>query len=170
MATIEPEHRMTSAARAISLSLIFLVTSIGALALAQDADLPTKVKAALDVRRADCNDQKKPFKLGPDAIRKLDLSGEGHADYILDDSAVSCGGEYGWCGSGGCGVVIFMQTANGYAKVFDDLGGSLKVMRKDKGYMIVVPQRDSAGARLVFDHGCAVNLAHGKSRSCKVEE
>jgi hypothetical protein len=171
MATLEFDRTMTRAARAVGVFLICAVAAqIGARARAQDAEPPAPVKAALDERRAYCANEKKPFKLGRDAIRKLDLSGEGHVDYILDDSAVSCGDAFAWCGSGGCSVAIFMQTANGYMKVFDDLAGSLKITRKGNGYMVVMPQRGGAGARLVFDNGCAVDLANGKSRSCKAAE
>ena len=171
MAALGRDLRMTRAVRAIGSFLICVVAvQIDPRAFAQDADLPAPVKAALDEREAYCTSEKKPLKLGTNAIRKLDLSGEGHVDYILDDSAVSCGDEFGWCGSGGCSAAIFMQTAKGYTKVFDDLGGGLKITRRGKGYMVVISQRGGAGARLVFDNGCAVNLAKGKSRSCKAEE
>lgn len=143
---------------------------LGVRAWADEPNFPACLSAALDERRSFCAESNKQLKLGPLAIRRLDLSGEGNADYILDDSAVSCGDEHGWCGSGGCSVSIYMQTANGYAEVYNDLAQSVQVSPRRKGYQVVVTKRIGPGDRLVFDNGCAVDLAHDKSRSCKVDK
>ncbi|HWG04300.1 MAG TPA: hypothetical protein VG271_04735 [Beijerinckiaceae bacterium] len=148
--------------------IAFAIELLGPIAAhAQDADWPPPVKAAIGERQAYCKGETKPLQLGDGAIRKLDLAGDGHVDYILDDSKVSCAGDYMECGSGGCGVLIFMQTTAGYTKVFDDIGGKISIARHGKGYMVGIPQRDGPVLRLVFAKGCAVDLAHRGTRHCK---
>ncbi len=148
--------------------MVFAIELLGPIAAhAQDSDWPPPVKAAIDERQAYCKGEAKPLRLGDSAIRKLDLAGDGHLDYILDDSEVTCAGDYFECGSGGCGVSIFMQTTAGYTKVFDNIGGKISIARHGKGYMVGIPQRDGHGLRLVFAKGCAFDLAHRGARLCK---
>jgi len=60
----------------------------------------------------------RPLGFESGAITSADLNGDGQADYLVDLSRMTCGGEpsgNGWCGSGGCSFDIYTSTgASGY--------------------------------------------------------
>jgi hypothetical protein len=56
------------------------------------------------------------------AIRKLDLNGDGRDDYIVDFHETECGGRASFfCGTGGCDLLILVaQRGGALRKIFDD--------------------------------------------------
>jgi hypothetical protein len=132
--------------------------------------LPAPVKAEMELAHTGCIDGR-TLKIGPNGLRRLDLSGEGRADYVIDDGDITCSGAHDFCGSGGCTLAIFMQGPKGYAKVWDDVAISAAFARRAKGYGLTLRVKVPGGyplttTRLVFAHGCAVDLTHGRKRLC----
>jgi hypothetical protein len=58
----------------------------------------------------------------PKAVAKLDLSGDGRDDYIIDYGQASCDDNHAFfCGSGGCYLAILVAKRDGrFVTVFDD--------------------------------------------------
>jgi hypothetical protein len=107
---------------------------------------PKEIAAALDRENKECLEQGEGTgaKFGPSIVRTIDLNGDGRLDYIVDLKDTKCDGfESYFCGTGGCGVEIFIAQRNGsYRSIFSN---------RVRGYAIV-PGR---GARKIkFDlHG-----------------
>lgn len=95
--------------------------------------LPTEVLAAIAALNGSCSNQ--PFSqanIDAGAIHKVDLSGEGYPDYILNDAHFPEGDRL-TCrhgGHGGKGVVILASSAEGYfAKAFDQTVWDIKLKK-----------------------------------------
>lgn len=60
--------------------------------------------------------------LSVNAVRKVDLTGDGRDDYIIDFHETECVGRAAFfCGTGGCGLLILVALRGGaLRKVFDD--------------------------------------------------
>lgn len=97
-------------------------------AAAQGAKYPREIEALFEAARKSCREDMAgatdattvTFK--PAAIRKLDLSGDGRDDYIVDYGQAACddNGAF-FCGSGGCNLTILVARPNGsFVTVFDD--------------------------------------------------
>jgi hypothetical protein len=88
------------------LALLLLLLPLPA--LAQDP-LPAPLQAAIDGATADCKGfDNGTLTVGPDAISRPDLNGDGTPDWALDDSALDCSSDASYfCGSGGC-VTTFL--------------------------------------------------------------
>jgi hypothetical protein len=136
---------------------------------AQDASLPNTIKEWFAEDRANCESEHKKYTLGADAIRKLDLSGDGLTDYVIYDEHTTCGGLPTGCGSGGCGLTIFMQTPKGLMRVFNDVGGPLKISKNGKGYLLQLSRKPEGGGdiNLVFSDYCAIDLTNHMTRMCE---
>ncbi len=52
--------------------------------------------------------------LAPDAVRKIDLTGDGREDYIVDFRDTKCGErETAYCGTGGCVMNVLVTLPDG---------------------------------------------------------
>lgn len=98
--------------------LTAVMLAIGA-ANAAPASYPREVQAVLDHARAECReaadgDAKGDIKLGPEIVRKLDLTGDGRADYIVSFHDTKCTEfESYFCGTGGCELSILVAKRDG---------------------------------------------------------
>jgi hypothetical protein len=90
-------------------------------ALAAAAQEPAGAKLALDVARQECR-AKRGLRLTvePEAIRSIDLTGDGRTDYIVTYDHVTCERRPEiFCGTGGCPLVIVVALPGGrFREVF----------------------------------------------------
>jgi len=82
---------------------------------------PAEVNAAIADARKYCEDEGGVFTSTPQAVRKLDLNGDGRDDYIVTLQEVTCdGADGGFCGTGGCITTIMVALPSGkFVTVFD---------------------------------------------------
>ncbi|WP_061028213.1 hypothetical protein [Bradyrhizobium sp. CCH5-F6] len=135
--------------------LILLLTLLMASARADEAkpfnpaDYPPGVQTALRYANEECESQQGgKVTFAPDTVRKIDLTGDGHEDYIVDFQDTKCGDrETTYCGTGGCVMKILVTLPDG--SVREVFGGH--VLR----YRIMAPAVKRGAARTVrFDlHG-----------------
>jgi len=73
-----------------------------------------------EARTACTEEDGKRVKFGPQTVRKLDLTGDGRADFIVDLKHARCDGrETTFCGTGGCDFAIVVAKQDGsFARVF----------------------------------------------------
>ena len=113
------------------------------------SDYPPGVQKALRFANEECDSQQGgAVAFAPDIVRKLDLTGDGREDYIVDFQDTKCGDrETTYCGTGGCVMKILVTLPDGNLReVFDGY-----VLR----YKIMAPAVKRGAARTVrFDlHG-----------------
>lgn len=106
---------------------------------------PAGAKIALDHARRECR-KARGLKLtvGPDAIRAVDLNGDGRLDYVVSWEHLTCErSPYIYCGTGGCPLAIIVALPNG------------KFRQLFQQHVIRYEVEDGAGARTIrFDlHG-----------------
>jgi hypothetical protein len=135
--------------------LIVLLTLLTAAARAEDAkpfnpaDYPPAVQKALRYANEECDSLGGgAVTFAPDTVRKVDLTGDGRDDYIVDFRDTKCGErESTYCGTGGCVLDILVTRPDGSVRaVFDGYVRS---------YSIVAPAMKRGAARTIrFDlHG-----------------
>jgi hypothetical protein len=135
--------------------LIVLLTMLTAAARAEDAkpfnpaDYPPAVQKALRYANEECDSLGGgAVTFAPDTVRKVDLTGDGRDDYIVDFRDTKCGErESAYCGTGGCVLDILVTRPDGSVRaVFDGYVRS---------YSIVAPAMKRGAARTIrFDlHG-----------------
>ena len=113
------------------------------------SDYPPGVQKALRYANEECESQDGgPVTFAVDTVRKVDLTGDGREDYIVDFRDTRCGErETTYCGTGGCVMTILVTLPDGSVRpVFDGYVRS---------YKIVAPPMKRGAARTVrFDlHG-----------------
>jgi hypothetical protein len=108
--------------------LILLLTLLATVARADDAkpfnpaDYPPGVQAALRYANEECESQGGgAVTFAQDTVRKVDLTGDGRDDYIVDFRDTKCGErETTYCGTGGCVMNILVTQPDGNVRpVFD---------------------------------------------------
>jgi hypothetical protein len=135
--------------------LMLLLVLIASAARAEDArtfnpsDYPPDVQKALRYANEECTSQDGgEVSFAPDTVRRIDLTGDGRDDYIVDFSDTKCGDrETTYCGTGGCVMKILVTLPDGNSReVFDGYVRS---------YMIMAPPMKRGAARSIrFDlHG-----------------
>jgi hypothetical protein len=135
--------------------LIIMLALFASVARAEDAkpfnpaDYPPGVQKAVRFANEECASQDGgPVTFAPDTVRKVDLTGDGREDYIVDFQDTKCGDrETTYCGTGGCVMKILVTLPDGSVReVFDGY-----VLR----YKIMAPSVKRGAARSVrFDlHG-----------------
>ena len=85
---------------------------------------PPDVQAALQHAHKTCKDEEGVrVTFAADTVRKLDLTGDGRADYIVDFRDTHCEErEWVYCGTGGCELLILVALPNGrYRTVFSEV-------------------------------------------------
>jgi len=83
---------------------------------------PPAVRNALGYANEECTRQGGgAVTFAPDTVRKLDLTGDGRDDYIVDFRDTECADrEAAYCGTGGCSLEILVTLPNGRVRrVFD---------------------------------------------------
>lgn len=113
------------------------------------ADYPPGVQKALRYANEECTSQDGgEVSFAPDTVRRIDLTGDGRDDYIVDFGKTKCGDrETTYCGTGGCVIKILATLRDGNLReVFDGY-----VLR----YKIMPPPTKRGAARSIrFDlHG-----------------
>ncbi|MBR0901065.1 hypothetical protein JQ588_00250 [Bradyrhizobium liaoningense] len=113
------------------------------------ADYPPGVQKAVHFANEECDSQEGgAVTFAPETVRKIDLTGDGREDYIVDFQETKCGDrETTYCGTGGCVMKILVTLQDGSIReVFDGY-----VLR----YKIMAPSVKRGAARTVrFDlHG-----------------
>jgi len=86
------------------------------------ADYPSEVQKALHYANEECESQGGgAVSFAPDTVRKIDLTGDGRDDYIVDFRDTRCEGhEVAYCGTGGCFIDILVRLPDGgMRRVFD---------------------------------------------------
>jgi len=135
--------------------LFVLLTMLTAVARADDAkpfdpaDYAPAVQKALRYANEECESQGGgAVTFTPDTVRRIDLTGDGRDDYIVDFRDTKCGErESTYCGTGGCLLNILVTRPDGSVRaVFDGYV---------RGYSIVAPPMKRGAARTIrFDlHG-----------------
>ena len=135
--------------------LILLLTLLMTSARADDArpfnpaDYPPGVQTALRYANEECDSQQGgEVTFAPNTVRRIDLTGDGREDYIVDFEDAKCGDrETTYCGTGGCVMKILVTLPDG--SVREVFGGH--ALR----YRIMAPAVNRGAARTVrFDlHG-----------------
>jgi hypothetical protein len=95
------------------------------------ADYPPGVQKALRYANEECESQEGgAVTFATNTVRKLDLTGDGREDYIVDFQDTKCGDrETTYCGTGGCVMKILVTLPDGSVRaVFDGYVRSYKIM------------------------------------------
>jgi hypothetical protein len=135
--------------------LLVLLTMLTATARADDAkpfnpaDYPPAVQKALRYANEECDSQGGgAVTFAPDTVHKIDLTGDGRDDYIIDFRDTKCGDrQTTYCGTGGCVLGILVTRPDGSVRaVFDGYVRS---------YIVLAPTMKRGWARTIrFDlHG-----------------
>ena len=135
--------------------LILLFVLLAAAARADDAkpfnpaDYPPAVQKALRDAHAECDTRGGgAVTFAPDTVRKIDLTGDGRDDYIVDFRDTECGErESTYCGTGGCLLDILVTRPDGSVRsVFDGYVRSYSIVAR--------PMKRGAARTIRFDlHG-----------------
>ncbi|RTM13549.1 MAG: hypothetical protein EKK33_10815 [Bradyrhizobiaceae bacterium] len=135
--------------------LMLLLVLIASAARAEDArtfnpsDYPPDVQKALRYANEECTSQDGgEVSFAPDTVRRIDLTGDGRDDYIIDFSDTKCGDrETTYCGTGGCVMKILVTLPDGNSReVFDGYVRSYTIMAP--------PMKRGAARSIRFDlHG-----------------
>ncbi|MDX3970028.1 MAG: hypothetical protein QHD01_25985 [Bradyrhizobium sp.] len=102
-------------------SLILLLTLLVTSARADEAkpfnpaDYPSDMQAALRYANEECDSREDgEVTFAPNTVRKIDLTGDGREDYIVDFQDTKCGDrETAYCGTGGCVMEILVTLPDG---------------------------------------------------------
>ncbi|WP_027550816.1 hypothetical protein [Bradyrhizobium sp. Cp5.3] len=135
--------------------LILLFVLLATAARADDvkpfnpADYPSEVQKALRYANEECDSQGGgQVSFTPDTVRRIDLTGDGRDDYIVDFHDTKCGDrETTYCGTGGCLLDILVTLPDGSVRpVFDGYVRSYEIKAK--------PMKRGAARTMRFDlHG-----------------
>ena len=107
-----------------------LLAAVPAAAL-DEKTLPREIRAAFDKFRRDCvKAGGKEVSFKEDAVRTIDLNGDGRPDYIVDFDDSKCDAfEPLYCGTGGCQLAIYIARPNGrYAAIFGDVVRAYEIL------------------------------------------
>jgi hypothetical protein len=92
---------------------------------------PPEVRKALHYANEECSAQGGgAVTFAPDAVRSLDLTGDGRDDYIVDFHDTVCAERaVAFCGTGGCVIDILLTLPNGRIRsVFSDYVRSYEIL------------------------------------------
>ena len=111
------------------------------------ATTPSGVRKALRYANDECTRQGGgAVSFAPDTVRKLDLSGDGRDDYIVDFRETVCADrEVAYCGTGGCRLDILVTLPNGKIRsVFSDRVRAYEILARGR------PHHPLRAARLLL--------------------
>jgi len=100
------------------------------------------LQQSLDLAQQECGEAALGFE--PGGVTSADLNGDGQADFLVDMTAVTCGGENqggGWCGSLGCAFDIYVSTGTDF---YQDsyIGSAPEIVRHGPGLGVGAQGRD----------------------------
>ena len=96
----------------VALTLLAAVTAPAANAF-DETSFPTEVRESLKYAHEECGEGGK-VTFAPDTVRKLDLTGDGRPDYIVDFRDTECAERASvYCGTGGCSMDILVTLPDG---------------------------------------------------------
>jgi hypothetical protein len=113
-------------------TFVFVAALLGGHAFAEDAAprtafnpdaYPPEVRKSLRYANEECaREGSGKVTFAPDTVQKLDLTGDGRDDYIVDFRDTECAGSQAvYCGTGGCTMDILVTLPNGKIRtVFGD--------------------------------------------------
>jgi hypothetical protein len=99
---------------------------------AQDDSFPAPIQKDLAEAMKECADYEDgKTTVNPGFVRKLDLTGNKRADYIVDQGKLKCSSfESAFCGTGGCHHLIYVTTKSGELKqVFSGMVRGYKISK-----------------------------------------
>jgi hypothetical protein len=103
--------------------LILVLSLIGWAVPVAAQEFPKGIEQALDRQKKFCLDNGgTAVTFARNAVRKIDLNGDGRDDYILDMRDTVCEEmRHAYCGTGGCEVEILIAQRDGsYTSIFSD--------------------------------------------------
>jgi hypothetical protein len=95
------------------------------------ANYPPEVRESVRYANEECErDGGRAVKFAADTVRKLDLTGDGRSDYIVNFRDTECvSHEAVYCGTGGCTIEILVTLPNGrIGSVFSDRVGDYEIL------------------------------------------
>jgi hypothetical protein len=96
----------------VALILLGAVTAPAANAF-DEAGFPPEVRESLKYAHEECGEGGK-VTFAPETVRKLDLTGDGRPDYIVDFGDTQCAERASvYCGTGGCSMDILVTLPDG---------------------------------------------------------
>lgn len=99
-------------------ALLFLTCTTPFAALSQEAPWPPEVTAAVEEARSYCDDGE--VSMTDDAVRNVDLNGDGTKDWIFDTGLVNCSTSASlYCGTLGCGVETLIDGNRASLTLFE---------------------------------------------------
>lgn len=140
---------------------VFTVATLADLRAAGGATL----QAAVTDIQAECGDAE--LGIEPGGITSADLNGDGQRDYLVDMTAITCGGENrggGWCGSLGCSFDIVVSTGEDY-RVDSYIGSEPRIERQETGLGVEAGGRDGPFVAVWNGSEMAVMQAPGEAAS-----
>jgi hypothetical protein len=149
--------------RRAAILAVVLVSPLPALA----APYPPPIAAAVREREKACTDQGGRPAASARFVRRVNLDGDGKDDFIIHDGLFRCTkGTPGFCGSGGCGMAVFLSSARGGLKrVLEETGSGYGVTKARGGARVTFRTRRGP-ATYRFAGGCAIPVAGGGERRC----
>jgi len=100
----------------ISAFALVLATSFVFAESAPEAQLPSIVQRAIKEHRQSCATSSRLDAF----LTEQDVNGDGRKDYILNYANFQCDGQFGYCGSAGCAVQVFVSRNDTYLQALDE--------------------------------------------------
>jgi hypothetical protein len=106
------------------------------------------------------------------AVRQVYFQGDRTPFYVVDEHEVECKevGSSPYCGSGGCGLSVFVQMSDGYKSILNDLVVRHSIRKIGRGAELLVVHKSITGkpryGRYRFEKGGAIEIGAGKPPSC----
>jgi hypothetical protein len=123
------------------------------------AEIPPSIRA--DYEKPDEYACKVPAK----AVQRVDLQGDGTPFFIVDEGRLICKGSP-YCGSGGCGVTVYVRSGQGFKAILNELVQRYSVRKAGAGSELLLQFKTAGKARYRFEKGCAVEIGAGKPPAC----
>ena len=104
-------------------------------------------------------------KIVDGSFQILKLQGDNVNFFVIDSSKIPCK-KTAFCGSGGCGLEIYVEKFGSYKKIFDDLVQGHFFKKSKKGYELFVERKTVGTARYRFDSKCAKEVGKNDDPLC----
>lgn len=124
-----PEEASRTSGEAAAGGALFTAATVEQLRAAGGAAL----QSSLDEAQQECGEAALGFE--PGGVTSADLNGDGSPDFLVDMTAMTCGGENqggGWCGSMGCSFDVFVSTGADY-RHDSYIGSAPEIVRHEDG-------------------------------------
>jgi len=146
-----------------------LATIFGALAASVGAASPLAALAT-DAPATLRAEYEKPdeygCKLPATAVQVLDLAGDGASYYVVDEGKLVCKGANPFCGSGGCGVSVYVMKNGAPKSILNDLVQRFRLRRAGRGYELLTIHKTVSPSVFRFAKGCSIEVGSKDGPSC----